>query len=61
MAEAEEAAAPPEREPSKQEVEAAIIQQFQKLKQEKNDFSAKIAEINRLMRDVSRDEVAVVG
>lgn len=32
-------------EPTKQEVEQAIIQQFQKLKQEKNELSSKMAEI----------------
>merc|ERR1712159_885131 len=31
--------------PSKQEVESAIIQQFQKLKNEKNELSSKMAEI----------------
>eukprot|EP00658_Telonema_sp_P-2_P070675 TRINITY_DN600_c0_g1_i8.p2 TRINITY_DN600_c0_g1~~TRINITY_DN600_c0_g1_i8.p2 ORF type:complete len:146 (-),score=62.25 TRINITY_DN600_c0_g1_i8:152-589(-) len=31
--------------PTKQEVEGAIIQQFQKLKNEKNDISSKMAEI----------------
>merc|ERR1712188_68714 len=33
--------------PSKQEVESAIIQQFQKLKNEKNELSSKIAEIKQ--------------
>merc|ERR1711959_366576 len=36
-----------ERTPSKQEVEAAIINQFQKLKNEKNDISSKMAEIKQ--------------
>merc|ERR1711907_521167 len=41
--------------PSKQEVESAIIQQFQKLKNEKNELSSKMAEIK--MHDEKEEEI----